>query len=88
MNKKSVLLINAFISFVLALLLGISPEGVIIFLGLPVVSNPFYAGILGGVFYGIGTALLISRSVKNGKSDGLGLRGAVVGIYLKSYIWQ
>jgi len=77
MNRKSILLIDAIINFILAFLLGIFPKGVIGFLGLPVVSNPFYASILGGVFFGIGIALLISRSANNKRSDGLGLRGAM-----------
>jgi hypothetical protein len=77
MNRKSILLIDAIINFILAFLLGIFPKGVIGFLGLPVVSNPFYASILGGVFFGIGIALLISRSANNKRSDGLGLRGAL-----------
>lgn len=77
MNRKSILLIDAMINFALAFLLGIFPKGIISFLGLPMVSNPFYASILGGVFFGIGIALLISRSVKNKISDGLGLRGAM-----------
>ena len=77
MNRKSILLIDAFINFILASLLGIFPKEVIRFLGLPVVSNPFYASILGGVFFGIGIALLISRSANNKSSDGLGLRGAM-----------
>jgi hypothetical protein len=77
MNRKSILLIDAIINFILAFLLGIFPKGVIGFLGLPVVSNPFYASILGGVFFGIGIALLISRSTNNSSSDGLGLRGAL-----------
>ena len=77
MNKKSILLIDAIINFFLAFLLGIFPKDVISFLGLPMVSNPFYASILGGVFFGIGIALLITRSAKNKSSDGLGLRGAI-----------
>ena len=77
MNRKSILLIDAFINFILASLLGIFPKEVIRFLGLPVVSNPFYASILGGVFFGIGIALLISRSANNRSSDGPGLRGAM-----------
>ena len=77
MNRKSILLIDAIINFALAFLLGIYPKGVISFLGLPMVSNPFYASILGGVFFGIGIALLISRSAKNKSSDGLGLKGAI-----------
>ena len=77
MNRKSILLIDAIINFLLAFLLGIFPKGVIGFLGLPVVSNPFYASILGGVFFGIGIALLISRSANNKRADGLGLRGAL-----------
>ena len=77
MNRRSILLIDAIINFILAFLLGIFPKEVIGFLGLPVVSNPFYASILGGVFFGIGIALLISRSANNKRSDGLGLRGAM-----------
>ena len=77
MNRKSILLIDAIINFILAFLLGIFPKDIISFLGLPMVSNPFYASILGGVFFGIGIALLISRSAKNRNSDGLGLRGAL-----------
>lgn len=77
MNRKRVLLIDALINFILAFLLGIFPKEIISFLGLPVVSNPFYASILGGVFFGIGIALLISRSAKNKNPDGLGLRGAM-----------
>ena len=77
MNRKSILLIDAIINFVLAFLLGIFPKEFIGFLGLPVVSNPFYASILGGVFFGIGIALLITRSANNKSSDGLGLRGAI-----------
>lgn len=76
MKKRQILLIDAIINFILALLLGIFPKEVISFLGLPVVPNPFYASILGGVFLGIGIALLIGRSAKN-NSDGLGLRGAI-----------
>ena len=77
MNKRSILLVDAVINFVLAFLLGIFPEDVISLLGLPVVSNPFYASILGGVFFGIGIALLLNRSAKYRSSDGLGLRGAI-----------
>ena len=77
MNKRNILLIDAIVNFVLAFLLGIFPKEVISFLGLPVVPNPFYASILGGVFFGIGIALLIGRSEKYKSSDGLGLRGAI-----------
>jgi len=77
MNKRRILLIDAIINFFLALLLGIFPSDVISFLGLPVVPNPFYASILGGVFFGIGIALLIGRSSVKKNSDGLGLQGAI-----------
>ncbi|MDB4584099.1 hypothetical protein N9164_13165 [Draconibacterium sp.] len=77
MKKRNILLIDAIINFVLALLLGIFPKDVISFLGLPMVSNPFYASILGGVFFGIGIALIIGRSAMKNDSDGLGLRGAI-----------
>jgi hypothetical protein len=77
MNRKGILLIDAMINFVLAILLGIFPKDIIAYLGLPVVTNPFYASILGGVFFGIGIALLMSRSQKRAYSGGLGLRGAI-----------
>ena len=77
MKRKNILLIDALINFVLAFLLGIFPKELIGFLGLPLVSKPFYASILGGVFFGIGIALLIGRSAKDKNADGLGLKGAL-----------
>jgi hypothetical protein len=74
---RSVLLIDAVINLLLGILLGFYPETVIGFLGLPVVSNPFYASILGGVLFGIGIALLIEHSKKLTRFTGLGLTGAM-----------
>jgi hypothetical protein len=77
MTKKNILLIDASINFTLGILLGLFPEYTIFFLGLPMVSSPFYASILGGVLFGIGIALLIERSAPTSYSDGLGIRGAI-----------
>jgi len=77
MKRKNILLIDALINLFLAILLGLFPKAIISFLGLPVVSNPFYASILGGVFFGISIALLISRSSNIKSKDGLGLQGAL-----------
>ena len=76
-HHRSVLLIDAVINILLGFLLGFFPEKIIRFLGLPLVSNPFYASILGGVLFGIGIALLIERSQKLIRATGLGLAGAM-----------
>lgn len=48
------------------------------FLGVPVVESKFYPTILGGVFIGIGLALLIEAYNKDSKfTSGLGLLGAI-----------
>lgn len=77
MAKKNILLIDALINFALGVLLGIFPKEIIDFMGMPIVSNPFYASILGGVLFGIGIALLLERSKKTIHADGLDLGGAI-----------
>lgn len=77
MNEKTLLLVDAIINLALGLLLALFPKGVIEFLGLPDVSNPFYASILGGVLFGIGVALLLERAKGRTGLGGLGLGGAI-----------
>lgn len=78
MNKKTTLLIDASINFILAvLLLAFSPT-IVNFLGVPDSDSFFYPNILGAVFLGITIALIIEayRKHKN-KYIGLGLVGAI-----------
>ena len=76
-NSKCLLLVDAFINFVLGVILIPFPIKVVLFLGAPVVDNPFYASILGAIFVGIAIALFIeSRRTETGFT-GLGLGGAI-----------
>ena len=77
MNIRHLLLMDAIINLFLGILLGLFPEKVIGLLGLPLVSIPFYANILGGVLFGIGLALLLERSQTGSRFSGLGLDGAI-----------
>lgn len=74
MKTSPLLLVDATINLVLGVLLIIFPKWLVPFLGIPDAVPGFYAGILGGVLFGIGIALLIQfyRGV-----GGLGLAGAV-----------
>jgi len=76
-KHKTLLVIDAIINLVLGLLLLLFPAGVVELLGLPYTNTNFYPGILGGVLFGIGIALLIERygAIKNIR--GLGLGGAI-----------
>ena len=75
MRRKKLLITDAVINMLLGLLLAFYPLSLITFLGLPLVTLPFYASILGAVLFGIGIASLIQ--LKN-EASGLGLMGAVV----------
>ena len=81
MKRKSLLVIDAVINFVLGILLLLAipyPITITKFLGLPIINDPFYASIFGGVLIGIGFALLIEVfRLKNTATSGLGLGGAV-----------
>lgn len=78
MTKKSVLLIDASINFLLAvLLLAFSPK-IVHFFGVPETDNVFYPNILGAVFLGITIALIIEAFRKQSEGHvGLGLMGAI-----------
>ena len=74
MKSPPLLLVDASINLVLGVLLIIFPGWLVSFLGIPDAVPGFYAGILGGVLFGIGIALLIQFFQDAG---GLGLTGAV-----------
>jgi hypothetical protein len=74
MKSSPVLLVDATINLVLGVLLIIFPQWLVLLLGIPNAMPGFYAGILGGVLFGIGIALLIQYFRGN---DGLGLTGAI-----------
>lgn len=74
MKPVSLLTVDASINLVLGVLLIIFPEWLVSLLGIPNAVPGFYAGILGGVLFGIGIALLVERFRGQG---GLGLVGAV-----------
>ena len=78
MNKKITLLTDAFINFILGvLLLAYSPR-LVNFLGVPYSDNFFYPNILGAIFIGITIALIIEAFRKHSdRFTGLGLIGAI-----------
>ena len=78
MNKKTTLLIDASINFILAVLLLAFSPALVNFLGVPDAENSFYPNILGSIFLGITIALIIEAYRKNDdKNVGLGLVGAI-----------
>jgi hypothetical protein len=78
MNKKTTLLIDASINFILGVfLLAYSPT-IVNFLGMPECDNFFYPNILGAIFIGITIALIIEAFRKHiDRYVGLGLVGAI-----------
>lgn len=78
MKKKITLFIDAFINFLLGVLLLLFNRKLASFLGIPVSDTNFYPNILGGVFIGITLALIMEALRKNDSSRiGLGLTGAI-----------
>lgn len=73
-KSSPLLLIDAAINLALGVLLIVFPQWLVIKLGIPQAATGFYPGILGGVLFGIGIALLIQFFRSGG---GLGLQGAV-----------
>ncbi len=78
MCRKTLLLTDAFINFILGILLILFPVTIVHWMGLPVPMTNFYVNILGAVFIGIALALFWearqSRPLRNG--TGLGVVGA------------
>jgi hypothetical protein len=79
-KTKNLLIIDAFVNFVLGVLLLLSiplAEEITHLLGVPTIDNAFYSSIMGGVFLGIGFALVIEwKRTSLDKNIGLGLNGA------------
>ena len=79
MNKKTTLLIDASINFILAILLLAFSPALVNFLGVPDTDNSFYPNILGAIFLGITIALVIEANRKHSdRYVGLGLIGAII----------
>lgn len=77
-KRKTLLLVDAIINFILGLLLIGYSSKLADFLGVPVAETSFYPNILGGVFIGIALALLIEAITKKSRfTSGLGLLGAI-----------
>lgn len=74
MQTSLLLLVDAVINLVLGVLLIVFPGWLILLLGIPSAEPAFYPGILGGVLFGIGIALVVQYFRGNG---GLGLEGAI-----------
>ncbi len=78
MKKSKILIVDALVDFILGIALFLFPGQVIRVLGLPVTDQLFYPGILGGVLFGIGIALLIEFLKTSDHLTGLGLAGALI----------
>jgi len=72
-RESALLLIDAVANLVLGALLLCYPIGLAELLGLPAADSSFYPTILGGVIFGIGIALLLAHTNR----DGLGIDGAI-----------
>lgn len=78
MNKRTTLLIDASINFILGVLLLAYSPNLVDLLGMPECDNFFYPNILGAIFIGITIALIIEAFRKNiDRYVGLGLVGAI-----------
>jgi hypothetical protein len=81
LKTSKVIIIDAVINFSLGILLLLTvpfPETIPQFLGVPTVDNAFYPSIMGGVFIGIGMALILeSARDKHNPLVGLGIGGAI-----------
>jgi hypothetical protein len=77
-TRKTLLLLDSFINFILGLLLIAYSSRLADFLGVPIIESAFYPNILGGVLIGIALALLLETTSIHPKfTVGLGLLGAI-----------
>ena len=77
MSAKKILLIDAFVNFLLGSLLLIFSDNIVSFLGVPASEQRFYPNILGAVLIGIAIALALEYYRKPHGLVGLGLGGAI-----------
>lgn len=77
MNRSSVLIVDALISFVLGAVLAVFPKSLIDLLGLPATEATFYPRLLGAVVIGIAIALVYECRRSANERSGLGLGGAI-----------
>ena len=75
--RRSLLVADALVNLLLGVLLISFPSVLAGALGVPEARPAFYAGILGGVLFGIGLALLL-EAYGGGRGQGLGLGGAIL----------
>lgn len=73
--NTTLLVVDAIVNLGLGALLIAYPSHLVSLLGMPDVRPSFYARVLGGVLFGIGTALALEAGSSAGQ--GLGLAGAV-----------
>ena len=78
MRKTNILFVDSVLNFLIGVLLLIFPRGIIEFLGIPMVRNAFYPGILGAILMGIGIALFYEWFGKKSDIVGLGIGGAII----------
>jgi len=78
MKRRTLLLIDSIVNFILGALLLAYSGNLAEFFGVPVVESSFYPNILGGVFIGIALALFVEYyGNMPGETSGLGLLGAI-----------
>jgi hypothetical protein len=77
LKGNTLLTIDGVVNLALGLQLMFAPGPTARFLGLPVPTQLFYAGLLGAVLTGIGAALFVERFRSTSPAIGLGLGGAI-----------
>jgi hypothetical protein len=77
MPKSKILLIDAFVNFVLGVLLATFPRSIVDALGVPRTDTAFYPSVFGGVLLGVAVALVVEHYRRSPGPVGLGLAGAI-----------
>ncbi|PQO35606.1 hypothetical protein [Blastopirellula marina] len=77
MKRSAILLIDAFVSLAIGILLAVFPRSLMDLLGLPIPVTTFYPSLLGGVVIGIAIALIYEGSRPTAGRTGLGIVGAI-----------